>query len=328
MAKPKTVVITGAGFSKAAGGPLLRELLSDDAIDRSRGDVDTLYALARHVLARANSVAPYTVEDLFTDVWKEAATGGTIWLDGGDEYRAEDVWREVVIHLSSVCGAIRLREAGPLWNTYLDFFEAVEVKSRHLTYVTFNYDMLLEQCLDGADTTFNYGPLSYFEFFDANRKRRLRRRGADVSVLKLHGSANWGFCPGCDKSDDTEGLLIGFEGAYVPTRRRTCPYCDERPLESGIIAPILGKASEARKFPGLWSEARKSLRTAERVLVIGYSLPPGDHEAVSLMREIPSHVPVEFVCGAGGASQSFTSVVNKIQDHRSTFEEFVPRLIA
>jgi NAD-dependent SIR2 family protein deacetylase len=321
-----TVLVTGAGFSRPAGGPLLKDLLSEDCLERSAADRDVLDMLVQLIQRRQHSVSETTLslEEFFTEIWREARTGGSFMVEGVS-LPAQSLLSTITIHLASVCGGIRIRRAGQLWTTYTTFLRQLFQQSRTLTIITFNYDLLLEQLLDDIGLRYEYGAGGAIEFDDATRRRRLRRSGSQLDVYKLHGSASWGVCRGCGKAEKSNDQVTSFETPYVPIRRKSCPRCGERFLESGIVPPILEKAGESRYREPIWVSARKALRRAREVISIGYSLPESDHEALSLFREIESPFKrprITVVCGTGGAPIAYSKVFARFTDAKMYFEEF------
>src|SRR2546425_5615587 len=73
-----TALILGAGFSRPAGGPLLRDLLSDQVLAISDADSSSLAALSELAASPGSpgESKTKTLEDVFTDLWREARAGG------------------------------------------------------------------------------------------------------------------------------------------------------------------------------------------------------------------------------------------------------------
>lgn len=333
--KQHEVLVLGAGFSKPAGGPLLRELLVPEFGPRLQtyqvaSSIDKIREMAAE---RAVAHGVQNLEAVFTEIWQEARTGGSVFI-GRRSFEAEPLWDHLTIHLAGVCDRIRLRRSTKLWGLYGLFLSDLYFRSKSLTIVTFNYDLLVEQMLDAASIRFDYGKVDDLVIRDAQRSRQLSRYGSEVSVLKMHGSANWGFCEGCRKAADTSGLLVAYEDAYVPARRRRCPYCDERLLSSGIVPPIVGKAGEGKKMQEIWGHARKTLERADRVTIIGYSLPSGDNEARSLLRGqrgllSESHGDkFHVVCGPGGVGKPYADLLPKSTDTGLYVEQYMEQATA
>ena len=141
------------------------------------------------------------------------------------------------------------------------------------TIITFNYDTLVECALSHLPLNFTYG------FGDPNqgatcrigleKPKTLPVRWNDetqddgLHLLKLHGSINWGVP---EPRDDHEILRTVYDDY------------------SGILAdnrwPLLEPPMWNKRFPDLlrvvWNKAVERLRTATRVIIIGYSCPPAD----------------------------------------------------
>lgn len=198
--------------------------------------------------------------------------------------------------------------------------------SRTLTVITFNYDTLAEQCLEKAEIPFGYGTGHGIKYEDPNRRSGLPRARDRVSVLKLHGSANWGVCRGCNDASHTPDMATVLKSIYVPPRRKRCPHCGEAMLEPGIIPPVFGKATEAMQLGEVWKKARQRLRRAREIVVVGYSLPESDLEAMDLLGEVfqPDQRPrVRLICGQSGASSTYDTVFRYYQDIEMYFEDYL-----
>jgi len=327
-----TALVLGAGFSHPAGGPLLKDLLSEDVVAGSEADPTSLGIISELIELRQSSGHRETItfEDVFTEIWREARTGGRFRV-GDEMWPAEDLLSQLTIHLSSVCGRIHVRRSTRLWATYAAFFSSFLEESRSLTLVTFNYDLLAEQILDDLGLRYDYGSSGMIEFDDDRRRRRLRRSGAELSLIKLHGSANWGVCRGCREAGKHGDRVTSFEKPYIPIRRKSCPWCGEEFLEPGVIPPILGKAGESRHMEPLWRLARRCLERARELIIIGYSLPATDVEAISLLREIDApgkRSRIKVVCGPRGAPAAYKTVLPRFTDTRQYFEDYVIDLLA
>jgi hypothetical protein len=318
-----TVLITGAGFSKPAGGPLTKDLLTPDFLRISDADPEALDAIVR---LQADDPSR-SVETLFTEILRMTRTHGQMTTTSGDRWDASDLLKGLTIHLASVCGDLQVRRRTRLWNMYTEYIRWLRKDSRSLTVVTFNYDLLLEHLFDEIRVRYEYGKRTGIEFDDASRRSAIRRSlpFRRVQVLKLHGSANWGVCRGCRKAKAQDDMVLAFERSFVSRRNRTCPRCKEKTLENGIIPPILEKSGESRHAGLVWAAARQALRRAREIIVIGYSLPPTDHEALSLLREIappPKRPRITLVCGPKGAPETYSQILSRPRDTKLYFEAY------
>lgn len=311
----------GAGFSKPLGGPLLRELLKKPYLESSQARIDELNKMIATLEEHQINESSYSLEDLFTDIWRDARTG--------DE-DAERALRELTIHLTSVCAGLRPKMKRRNFAQYVEFFNHLHDNFSRVSIVSFNYDLVLEAILDHAGLLYNYGESRGLYFNDETHRRKLNRRVPDIQIMKLHGSANWGVCNGCKKAERSSNLIVAYDNAYVPWRRRSCPKCKERFLESGIIPPVFGKAGETRIALDAWRQARKQIRYAHHVLVVGYSLPASDREAFSLLqgsKQSKNRVKVDIVCGKRGGSPDYATAFSAFSDMECTFEDYLERVL-
>lgn len=332
MAK-EPVLILGAGFSKAAGGPLLGELLHDDFIGRSQADpaflrdASTLYTLRNNTGTFRGPPPSYTIEDLFTEVWHQAGIGGEWGLQ--QKWDARIALRELQIHLASVTGGIKLRRGTNRWNTYVSYLAQLAETAKRVYILSFNYDLLVEQCLRDLEVRYDYGKARNLILPSGERAGQLRSE-SNVTILKLHGSSNWGSCRAC-AAYDGETVVTVLDDAYVPApRRRRCPACENVMLEPGIVPPITAKSSETRAYADIWREAREAIAKTKDLTVIGYSMPSGDAGARELLPTglDARHKHVRVVCGPRAPETYDTVFGARYVDAHSYFEEYAEGILA
>lgn len=322
-----TVLIAGAGFSKLAGGPLLRELLADEWVARSRASRNALEGI-RGLLGSSvsgSSAPSQSLETVFTTIWDEQYTGREIDLNG-TSYPARDLLTELRLHLGSICAEVRLDFRSSEAKLYEGYLRELYKESRSLTIVTFNYDTVVEQALDRIGLDFAYGPQKVIRFVDESRQKDIDKHGEDVRILKLHGSVNWGICRGCEEAPRGADLINAVEGAYVPPRNLSCQFCDKQYLLPSIVPPVLTKGTALQPFEAIWKSARKALSRAREVVVVGYSLPPADTQALDLIRQIkgpPMRPRIMVVCGEQGAPKTYEGAFAKFTDAKCSFEDYM-----
>jgi hypothetical protein len=168
--------------------------------------------------------------------------------------------------------------------------------------ISLNYDVIADTVLcalaqreRGDDARLDYG-------CDV-RTEAYKRRRPYGKLLKLHGSLNWLYCPGC------QALQIGMSESgrniadstmlralydFRPLDRHylcsksgctvcSCQYCDT-PLRAVMITPSFVKDYRNPHIERVWYEAEYLLRRCRRAYVIGYSLPDDDLEVIHLLR--------------------------------------------
>jgi hypothetical protein len=164
--------------------------------------------------------------------------------------------------------------------------------------VTFNYDMAVERSLKAA------GLWEIVDGYGATFALKPREMPfSPVKVLKLHGSTNWwglifgGQTFGTSVVQDSVGQrpVLFFEADYEFLG--DTGVCDPKAppraaLRDCLILPVLRKqffvettfGKEWKPFwDSLWLEAEHALRTADEVVLVGFSLLPADERARDLL---------------------------------------------
>lgn len=124
------------------------------------------------------------------------------------------------------------------------------------TFITFNYDTVLERTLETLGLDYSYALRKDGVEFHPSAKAKPT---GDLNILKLHGSVNWA------RSNASRDLTVF--GDYGEVRRAG------RIPE--LIPPTWKKVFE-EQLAHVWDQAVAALRSATRVIVIGFSIPPTD----------------------------------------------------
>lgn len=139
---------------------------------------------------------------------------------------------------------------------------------RNDTVITFNYDLILDHALMRAGIPISYHlPPEYVSVPAANK-------GDGLSLLKLHGSTNWGICSNCkrhifvsiDKATSSPGIFRSLE----------CRECQRRAFQPMLVPPSWDKTEYQDLLQPVWRQAVTALQKATRICIIGYSLPESD----------------------------------------------------
>jgi len=143
--------------------------------------------------------------------------------------------------------------------------------------ITFNYDTVLEVALADNGCSIDYG-------FDPALAR------GSTPFLKLHGSIGWGWCDTCKRIERTDvAKLIGLSTTtdmskiLTPVRirpfediqRHPCRNCRSA-FRPTIVPPSWNKSEYRESLVQVWRHAAAQLGKADRIVVIGYSLPESD----------------------------------------------------
>jgi hypothetical protein len=132
----------------------------------------------------------------------------------------------------------------------------VEAKSAANTFITFNYDTILEDAIrdlggwptHGTSLTPYKGSVPPFD------------SPLTLPVLKLHGSANWAKVRVGSTRAHCYDSYRQFGSKYAPV----------------VVPPTWRKGEMPPLFQEIWQTAHAALRNATRICIIGYSMPPTD----------------------------------------------------
>lgn len=191
----------------------------------------------------------------------------------------------------------------------LDHILKAELKApdTELTVVTFNQDLLVENCAVRMTRSKKWALTSLYGQ-PANFLERLTTRHKDVfpsahaakppfTLLKLHGSLNWVI-----RTRDRDPAISALfpkrqKKVYLSLRRRVSTGLSmTTSATSGrstwylwplIVPPIYEKSkiTGIQVLDTLWSAAEEALGAAEKVILVGYSLPEADVLATQLLRK-------------------------------------------
>ena len=148
------------------------------------------------------------------------------------------------------------------------------VPNRKAAIITFNYDIAVDFALSLSGM-----PVSY----------ALENSPQGIPLLKLHGSMNWARCTGCKKivpvnmDEFFSKIPIRFPlpNMFIPIAASLkffeCKACKiPLPIEPVIVPPTWDKSQYREGLRSVWARAAKELTDAERIYVMGFSLPPTD----------------------------------------------------
>ena len=150
--------------------------------------------------------------------------------------------------------------------------------------LSFNYDLLMDNALANAGKLTDSGYMVNFQkSLSYDEWTRSDEQKSEVTLLKLHGSMNWLHCSSCNAYLLTRSEKIGPWNVSLP---KACPNCGESGeyFERVIVPPILAKDYTVQPLKSLWNHARRYAERTKEVIIIGYSFPPTDFAAESLLR--------------------------------------------
>lgn len=165
------------------------------------------------------------------------------------------------------------------------------------TVVTLNYDTIIERCVETrrddigvsggllAANTIRSVPLS-----PTSAYMGIGRLGGDVApdgfrLAKLHGSIDWQYSGGSGRGQPIYAIDTDHDDEGQRGLAQMVPY---------IIPPCFTKTSmfDHEVIRQNWQIARRGIRRAEELVVMGYSLPSADTAVVHMLR---AHAPDKIV---------------------------------
>ncbi|MEM9391334.1 MAG: hypothetical protein AAGA02_12720 [Bacteroidota bacterium] len=306
-----TVVIFGAGATKACGGPLTNEILfnafNSNGLTNNRFTallneflIDNFH-LSRHRSRR--TINSYPGLPLLISLVDTAINRNQPFNNEWNFDRMLMV-REALEYV--IFAIIKKKLEIGFENHYYNFLQKIFIKERKLpTVVSLNYDIIVDNALiklmlEKEDFRFvpNYG----CEISSEGYKERIGK----ADLYKLHGSLNWLYCPACNRLEvgmDKSGKFMrkeldrlyrlkninkvytkGLESSY---KRRDDKCNDSKcrtKLRPIIITPTHFKDYRNPHVSSVWYNAERALRTAKKIYIIGYSLPEDDIDVIYLLK--------------------------------------------
>lgn len=152
-----------------------------------------------------------------------------------------------------------------------------------ITIITTNYDLLID---------WEFGNLLGSNKIDCgisyrnveNDKLIFRNPNPHFHYYKLHGSLNWLQCDLCGQYYiNSDGTIVGLAFEEKPDYYNTCICSNILRLKSVLVAPSLVRDIRDSNLLQIWKSALEAIRTADKVIFIGYSLPVEDFAIKSII---------------------------------------------
>jgi hypothetical protein len=312
-----TTYVLGAGASHHAGYPLANQL-GDSLVNwlaENPGPINELYGANLSALHKLYGNLR-NLEQILAEL--EDCPPGSLASTVDDIARRSAI-RNLRIMIPEFFRSLRARPS-PLY---------MQLAQQHIrpgdVVITFNYDLACERELKHAglwEIGDGYG-------FSLGMNAIPR---SQVTVLKLHGSANWlevvfqgmkGFFQGPPTAFGDRPVIFPGEFAflgYASDSRDPLTPGDRPGAIPAIIVPTLKKrfydqTSSGRELESfwnhLWVSAEHALWSSERIVMVGYSMSAADEKARSLLLQKSNRAArIEIFCG-----RSTTSIASDFDAH-------------
>lgn len=313
MSSDRTVVVLGAGATKACGGPLTAEILP--------------LALKHQDIMHVPEVK--TLDRLLCDLFRMPPCDGREEVDFpplplllslidtaidkneplGTDWKVDDlrtaragadfaIMKILEIELRSITG-----------DPHSTLVKRLQAAGQEPLFISLNYDVIIDNAIIRVHRS---APDYHIDAVTPEYQRK-QKVGA---LLKIHGSLNWLFDPvsydveiglsptgyafksalgSVEQATDlprVDADLFLMKKSAIHDRRGDSPSQGLRPV---LITPTMLKDYRNPHIARVWYEAERKLRTADRAVFIGYSLPADDLQVVYLLKRGLAHLPPDRI---------------------------------
>lgn len=189
--------------------------------------------------------------------------------------------------------------------------------------VSLNYDLLADYALMRAAENRDGG--ARFPDYGCDVRAVDGERATFGTLLKIHGSLNWLYCPTCHHlevglTSAGAGLALAHEVQSIEAARAAGALCTAvrggepcgTRMRHVLITPSHMKDYRNPHIASIWQRAEAELLNAERVVLIGYSLPWDDVEVIYLLRRGLAHLAPDRITVV---EHSETAEGRKMENH-------------
>ena len=299
----QTLLIFGAGATKACGGPLTNEILPiafnpiiRKAIAREQYDdlVETFlienFHLPKDQRARKSQhypALPLLLSLIDTAIDRKQPLGRN-W--GADRLVLVRDALEYVIFavLDYKLKAVEKK------NLYLDFLRKVFANLEPVA-ISLNYDIILDNAMSRLRQSFpSYGCDIRTDTYASSI--------CFGKLLKLHGSLNWLYCPNCGRLDlgiskSGRGTVKVLHQLYRESKLERRYGCHGSPCYEckTFVRPVLITPTHRKDYRNphvaqVWYKAEQELRKCDSAVFVGYSLPEDDVDVAYLFKRGLGHL--------------------------------------
>ena len=233
---------------------------------------------------------------------------------------------------------------------YLEFWNQIEELNKNISFITLNYDTLLEQAfhtlysknnfIDYCCNLMNFEHLEklqkYHFWINTNEPLPVKKgiKPHNFKVIKIHGSLNWKYCNCCNqvlltpwdrKIDLKKNKFLGYTYPDNKEYEFLCPI-DSTEFQTLIMPPTFVKNLDQPFLANLRIEAAKEIRAAKKIIIIGYSLSYADiHIKALLKKNIKPDTEIIVINPRTNEKviQKFESLSQNLKFINASFEDFL-----
>lgn len=313
MAHDKNVFILGAGASAGSGAPVIKDFLqrARELLDNPESGLDEAERKAfRRIFAWRSEMSRclmrinidlYNVEELFSLADMSYQLGVQRTKNVIDDLtmlvsRTLELLIQFQMHKEVLTDERILSDSFTRYmlhddDVYQRFLRVLLNRNRHNIdeseldcIITLNYDTAIDWAFQRLEVDFRYCHAAWDSGMNTE----------GYKLLKLHGSANWGMCTVCKHKQTEMTFFPHFDEEVKKLRNDTkaqprisarcakmlyatpCPACGKGTLRPFIVPPTWNKGVYREGLESVWQAAREALTQANRLFIVGYSLPETD----------------------------------------------------
>lgn len=151
-----------------------------------------------------------------------------------------------------------------------------EEKINRVTVITTNYDLTIDGEFEKhmSKERVDYG----IAYRDVDSSQIIQQPVNPLfRYYKLHGSLNWTRCDLCGHYYiNTEGSIVHLAFKEKLNNANTCICSKNLRLKSVLVAPSLVRDVRDSNLLQIWKASMEAIRTADKLIFVGYSLPAED----------------------------------------------------
>lgn len=324
MKKEKIVYILGAGFSKDAGGLLMTEFLRRAQLGSQRQRLNKVYAHIKWFMAQSvkdGLIGPgWNIEEFLNLVSEADLLNLQFKSSNGNNWQASKIYEylvDCIVNELFLSMSVKLdNKNSRLPPHYADF--AKRCLNKGVTIITFNWDHITEWLLSTE-----FGSLDYCLDIFKKVDKTIGDICKGVKLLKLHGSVNWLGCV-----NPNHPIYVYNSWQAHKARIDYCGKCNYQ-LYKLIVPPVWHKRDYAHRIGELWEIAADKLCSADRIIIIGYSLPTLDFSArhlVLLSSYLNCKLKVDIVNGPNFDDSPYRQIFKhaaQVRNTRLLFKDYV-----
>lgn len=341
--------VFGAGTSHPDGVPLQRDILPmilhDDVIAKSEIGKIFIQFIKENFVFDEESYEYPTLESvfLFLDYFIRQNESLSKTYPNSTIYEIKEYLIKLIHHIVNL-------HTDQKSSIYHKFWDVIEKHNTNSSIITLNYDTLLEQAfehmfkrvgyIDYSFHLMNYEKskeLSFFNYWINPRQpieTEENENPVPIKIIKLHGSLNWKYCNCCNQTlltpwdraiDLNKGKLTWYSEKANENFEYICPI-DGTGFETLILTPSFTQNLNRQVFTQLISEAGREIRSAKKIVFIGYSLSNADvHVRALFKKHLQANTEVVVINPrlTKSLELKYQSIASNAEFVNSSFEEFV-----